>query len=190
MGQKAVALPVGWPEVAERWAPERKLKPWALAGVRTLPFAHVRLQQSQGGAGAINRVTMCACESLSPIAIGSTRQAHPTRRTFDFSQFKPRGHYTAEPSLEQYFRAMIWLGRVDLRLMETQLSGEQVFQRRQYDAMLLFNELLSGPALGYWQNIDTAVETFVGESDTMRVPEVTSLRELQLLENKRAIGQS
>lgn len=35
---------------------------------------------------------------------------------YDFSQFKPRGHYTETPELEQYFRAMIWLGRTDIML--------------------------------------------------------------------------
>lgn len=41
-------------------------------------------------------------------------------RKFDFSQFKPRGHYTdliytpdGMVTLENYFRAMMWLGRID-----------------------------------------------------------------------------
>ncbi|KAG1711403.1 hypothetical protein DVH05_008655 [Phytophthora capsici] len=39
-----------------------------------------------------------------------------TRRVVDFSLFKPRGHYTKSKSLENYFRAMMWLGIVDLRV--------------------------------------------------------------------------
>ncbi|KAG7387792.1 hypothetical protein PHYPSEUDO_013691 [Phytophthora pseudosyringae] len=39
-----------------------------------------------------------------------------TGRTVDFSQFKPRGHYTRSASLKCYFRAMMWLGRIDLRI--------------------------------------------------------------------------
>jgi len=35
---------------------------------------------------------------------------------FDFSMFKPRGHYELSPDLQQYFRAMSWLGRVELRI--------------------------------------------------------------------------
>lgn len=34
----------------------------------------------------------------------------------DFSQFKPRGHYAEGAFLDRYFRAMTWLGLVDLRL--------------------------------------------------------------------------
>ncbi len=30
----------------------------------------------------------------------------------DFSQYKPRGHYITDPALEDYFRGMMWLGRI------------------------------------------------------------------------------
>ena len=47
-----------------------------------------------------------------------------TRRTIDFSQFTPRGHYAGadvwvppgSASLEQYFRAMMWFGRTEVYL--------------------------------------------------------------------------
>ena len=39
-------------------------------------------------------------------------------RNFDFSQFKPRGHYTDSEELSRYFRSMMWLGRVDMRVLE------------------------------------------------------------------------
>ena len=51
-------------------------------------------------------------------------QLFDVKRMEDFSQFKPRGHYTGDPELERYFRSMMWLGRVDLRLLETQ-DGRQ-----------------------------------------------------------------
>ena len=34
-------------------------------------------------------------------------------RPIDFSQFTPRGHYTDNPALTRYFRAVMWLGLVD-----------------------------------------------------------------------------
>jgi Protein of unknown function (DUF3160) len=36
------------------------------------------------------------------------------RRPIDWSQFKPRGHYTESSSLKYYFRMMMWLGRADI----------------------------------------------------------------------------
>jgi hypothetical protein len=97
------------------------------------------------------------------------------KRTVDFSQFVPRGHYTHSPELETYFRAMIWLGDVDLRLIETQQDGSQVFHRRQFDGMLALADLLAGPALDGWKRIDGAIDMFVGESDNMTVEEVSRL---------------
>jgi hypothetical protein len=69
---------------------------------------------------------------------------------------------------------MMWLGRIDLRLIETLPDGSQVFQPAQYRAMLLLNELV-GADLPRWQRIDTAIRIFVGESDSMVVPEVSAL---------------
>lgn len=36
----------------------------------------------------------------------------------DFSQFIPRGHYNHSEELQRYFQAMMWLGRIDLRLWD------------------------------------------------------------------------
>jgi hypothetical protein len=39
-----------------------------------------------------------------------------TNRLVDFSQFEVRGHYTTSERLSRYFQAMMWCGRIDLRL--------------------------------------------------------------------------
>jgi hypothetical protein len=96
-------------------------------------------------------------------------------RTVDFSQFDPRGHYNDTPALQTYFRSMMWLGNVDLRLIETQPDHSQVFHRRQFDGMLVLAELLAGTALDSWKRIDGAIAMFVGESDNMTVGEVPGL---------------
>lgn len=95
-------------------------------------------------------------------------------RDEDFSQFTPRGHYS-EPPLSDYFRAMMWLGRVDFRLVETQPDGSVTFRRPQYEAMLALSGLLDEGALAKWRSIDGVVRAFVGESDSMTVPEVDTL---------------
>lgn len=95
-------------------------------------------------------------------------------RLLDFSQFTPRGHYT-EPPLSEYFRAMIWLGRVDFRLIETLSDGSSAFRREQYEAMLAVHQLMAGRPSELWGDIDGAVRNFVGESDSMTVPQVASL---------------
>jgi hypothetical protein len=94
------------------------------------------------------------------------------QRDEDFSQFKPRGHYVADPNLTQYFKAMMWLGRVDLRLVETKSDGSRVFNRRQYEAMLLMRDTLE---LTQWQQIDDILKLFVGPSDNMVPSEIDQL---------------
>ena len=42
------------------------------------------------------------------------------KRDVDFSQFEPRGHYTNTEQLKRYFRAMMWLGRIDFRFLISQ----------------------------------------------------------------------
>jgi hypothetical protein len=95
-------------------------------------------------------------------------------RLEDLSQFEPRGHYT-EPPLSDYFRAMMWLGRVDFRLLETLPDGAITFRRAQYEAMLALHQTMDERASGLWKTVDDVVRAFVGESDSMTVPQVASL---------------
>jgi hypothetical protein len=96
-------------------------------------------------------------------------------RTEDFSQFEPRGHYVDSADLSAYFRAMMWLGRVDFRLIETQGdTGEQVFHRNQFDAAVALHSLLQDE-LERFQLIDDTIGAFVGEHDNMTPNDMTSL---------------
>ena len=96
-------------------------------------------------------------------------------RKIDFSQFEPRGHYTLTEALKRYFRAMIWLGRIDLRLIETQSDHSQVFHRRQLEAALALRALIDAAALRDFEVIDRTVSAFVGEPDSMTLPQVDAL---------------
>ncbi|MBK9265729.1 MAG: DUF3160 domain-containing protein [Polyangiaceae bacterium] len=95
-----------------------------------------------------------------------------SNRLMDFSQFEPRGHYTDSPELERYFRSMMWLGRVDFRIIETQEDGSQVFQRRQLEGAYVLQAIAQGDALKRHTRIDSAVRAFVGESDYMTLPQL------------------
>ncbi len=97
------------------------------------------------------------------------------KRDMDFSQFKPRGHYTASPELERYFRAMIWLGRTDFRIIETLGDGSSVFRRRQLEAVLALASVVTGKGRAAYDRIDQAVTAFVGEHDYMQLAEVDLL---------------
>ena len=98
-------------------------------------------------------------------------------RTVDFSQFEPRGHYTDRKELERYFRAMMWLGRIDFRMIETQSDGSSLFHRRQLVAALMLDELMTNELRATQQSIDSFITAFVGEHDYMTVPQLAQLKE-------------
>ncbi|HEX6276160.1 MAG TPA: DUF3160 domain-containing protein, partial [Polyangiaceae bacterium] len=103
-----------------------------------------------------------------PSLFGVTREE-------DFSQFKPRGHYTDSEALGRYFRAMMWLGRIDFRLFETEPDGARTFHRRQVEGMLLLHALVDADLRAHFDRIDHAVNVFVGEPDYMELDDVSSL---------------
>ena len=96
-------------------------------------------------------------------------------RNVDFSQFKPRGHYTDSAELGRYFRASMWLGRIDFRLIETRSDGSQVFHRRQLEGALALRAILDEQARESWARVDRTVGAFVGEPDNMTLPELDAL---------------
>lgn len=97
------------------------------------------------------------------------------QRTVDFSQFEPRGHYTETEELKRYFKAMMWLGRIDFRMLETQQDHSQVFHRRQLEAAYVLRQLMDDTSQRDWKRIDDTIGAFVGEPDAMTVPELDSL---------------
>jgi hypothetical protein len=86
-----------------------------------------------------------------------------TPRTMDFSQFKPRGHYAGVPELEKYFRAMMWLGRVDFRFAEFDANGGGwSYWPRQVMGAVLLHQAVDVPA---WQAADDLIGLMVGPVD-------------------------
>jgi len=98
-----------------------------------------------------------------------------TPREVDFSQFKPRGHYTDSALLQRYFRGMIWLGRTDFRLLEADGSGELQLNRRQVEAALALRGLMDDGANAAYASVDAIVTAFVGEHDYMTAPQLDDL---------------
>ncbi|WP_437997675.1 DUF3160 domain-containing protein [Sorangium sp. So ce185] len=97
------------------------------------------------------------------------------KRNIDFSQFKPRGHYDGDPELESYFRSMMWLGRIDFRLLETQEDGKQILRRRQVESVIALRRLLDESTFAQYESLDATISAFVGEHDYMTLPEVDEL---------------
>jgi len=117
-------------------------------------------------------------------------------RKFDFSQFTPRGHYTQKiwngtefATLENYFKTMMWLGRIDFLLtppadnpLEEPWPAEEI-QRMTIDAVLL-NELLEiADVLTPLKEIDQTIEFLVGTSDNLTPTELAAMIKAQNIEH-------
>ena len=106
------------------------------------------------------------------------RGDQPTRiyggeRYPDFSQFKPRGHYTKFQELKNYFRCMMWLGRVDCgwNVLPTDgTPGVKADSDRELRDAILFCELLrETDGLKGLKSLDDIIGFMVGRSDNLTV---------------------
>ncbi|MES1177065.1 MAG: DUF3160 domain-containing protein [Myxococcales bacterium] len=96
-------------------------------------------------------------------------------REVDFSQFKPRGHYAGDPELEHYFRALIWLGRIELRIIDIDETGTAKFRREQLQGAVALRQLMTKLERATWDQVDAVITGFVGEHDDMTPPQVDAL---------------
>jgi len=80
----------------------------------------------------------------------------------DFSQYKPRGHYTTGPEQEQYFRAMMWLGRITFLARDNESLQASLFALR---ALRLSGEYQN------WQSISDLLTFLIGPADNLGPPE-------------------
>lgn len=90
---------------------------------------------------------------------------------FDFSMMKPRGHYTRSLELQRYFRAMSWLGRVEMRIAESDETGTLRLDRRVLSAVTLLRSLFTPESERNWKQIHGAIGAFVGPPDSMSLSE-------------------
>jgi len=102
-------------------------------------------------------------------------------RKIDFSQFKPRGHYDDEfrPELAKYFKAMIWLGKMELYLIapdEFQKISLEDVQRQAIMANLILELQKNGNLEESYQKIEKVIESFVGEQDNVTFTNLLELK--------------
>ncbi len=73
----------------------------------------------------------------------------------DYTQYKPRGYYEGDETLEKYFRAMMWYGR---RAFDQN-------SREHMRSALLMTLAMDDAALEQWEGIYTVTAFFAGASD-------------------------
>jgi len=100
---------------------------------------------------------MEAHEGITSSAVMSIDDA--TSYAEDFSQYVPRGHYTKSDKLKQYFKALMWYGRISFRLKELDETRS---------ALLMIAALKNNDEIrNDWKKLYEPIGFFVGEADDL-----------------------
>jgi len=104
------------------------------------------------------------------LAEAGVAQSPVTGRSEDYSQFKPRGHYTQNASTEAYFRAMIWFGRMHFGLTPDPADEDAV--TRAVTALVISDITRANPELlEVWESIFSPITALIGMSDDLSFQE-------------------
>lgn len=104
-------------------------------------------------------------------------------REIDFSQFKPRGHYTSElhPILAKYFKTIMWLGRIEFYLMPPRSFEKpkpKDIRRQTADSFLILEAAEMAGSFQLLDELDKIIGFFVGEQDNVTLLNLKELKSL------------
>jgi Protein of unknown function (DUF3160) len=96
----------------------------------------------------------------------------------DFTQFRPRGHYTESKELQRYFRTLMWLGRADLGFVVTPPKDESTpasdADRGLRDAALLTMLVDDSGSRQALDAMSGVIDFLVGRADNLRLDQMSS----------------
>jgi hypothetical protein len=90
----------------------------------------------------------------------------------DFTQYKVRGHYEKNETLQRYFRAMMWLGRRNFPLADRKMT---------LAATLIPGLVEKAHGTGRFESIDSSLEYLIGSQDRSTLADYRSV-------NKKVFG--
>jgi len=93
----------------------------------------------------------------------------------DYSQYKPRGHYTRNEVLERYFRTMMWYGRITFLLVPEPGDEKNKKGKHQTRQALLILEAAQH-YFDKWKRINAPIILYVGKSDDLTLLEYFEIK--------------
>ena len=150
-----------------------KATPWEDAALRTVAFVGVGSKLLDPSVTIPDYATELVDAELAQIEAAQGMLPSPIfpglENGEDYTQYIPRGHYTLSEDLKNYFKSMMWYGRMTFRL---QARDPQVGRAETRSALLLINALRNAtvngkPALDTWQDLYSPTAFFVGRSDDL-----------------------
>src|SRR5262249_24866318 len=118
------ALSAALPAAAEEYPPEvaRDLDLY-LTVARSLLAD--RAVPSRLGIDAAARPLLAAARAATEMDVDHGVELFGRARVIDFSQYRPRGHYATRAGLAPYFRAAMWLSRLEFNLVSRSSRSSQ-----------------------------------------------------------------
>lgn len=107
---------------------------------------------------------------LTKIANGESDYSAIFNYKEDFTQYKPRGHYTRNSILSQYFQAMMYAGRMGFLITDSLVDKAVVYQQTRMAIMLTlsFNNTVDSKQIwDYWKAIYEPTVFYVGKADDL-----------------------
>jgi len=93
----------------------------------------------------------------------------------DYSQYKPRGHYTRSEKLQQYFRAMMWYGHTAFFInpRDPDITEQEAMSLTR--RAILISSSLSGTAEEAWRSIYEPTSFLVGAADDLTLNDMATV---------------
>jgi len=85
----------------------------------------------------------------------------------DYSQYVPRGHYTLSEQLKQYFKSMMWLGRISFKVRGEEWTKQAILLSLAVNQAKTNFEGKSISAQELWRKIYSITGFFAGVSDDL-----------------------
>lgn len=172
VARKLLTTPVAPPKAPRGRDGEFPLFEERNAPVPTGPSSYSKLGQD----AVINAIEAKIAAMGANGGVHESISLYGAERSIDFTQFRPRGHYTESAALGAYFRCAMWLGRADCGFYVTQADAVQVSvlqsQRELRSAVLLTELLEEAKAEQRLAEMDQALQVLVGNSDNFGVPQL------------------
>ena len=158
---------------------------WESAAIRNVAYFTVAMELLDESPKVIPEAADQVNSELELIKSGDIAMSPLFNDNEDYSQYKPRGYYAGDPTLEKYFKTMMWYGR-------------RAFEQKDEDHMrsaLLMKLAMDDAALDEWEGIYTVTSFFAGASDDCTYYEFRPIIEAaygnisyldELLDNDRA----
>ena len=149
--------------------PNPAITPPDVADLVTGELALIQAHAGMGGSPIFNQDCPDKCDPCDPMPPPECLDQPCLCE--DYSQYVPRGHYTRSEQLQRYFRAMMWYGRINMRLQKP----DETRMALLITYILRHTDVNGRPAADVWARVYDPTVFIVGKADDLGFHEYGAL---------------